>query len=256
MTACSTFRASFVIRHLCFVIFPAIFPVLSCVHHSTLFLGHGSHAPRRRATLPSGSCCGSTPSADIGFAWATRSRWASRTRQGTADVPILGDLSSRHACIRRDGEGYLVEACARGARQRPPGARRRLAAATARGMQLGGAVRLLFRRPHPLSATARLDFVSRHRTQPSADSVLLMADACVLGPKPHSHVVCRDWTREVILYRRGQELYCRTDGPFEIDGVACSGRRPNHQEFPHRGRRVFVQFGGDTIESLSAVVAR
>jgi hypothetical protein len=81
----------------------------------------------------------------------------------------------------------------------------------------------LFRRPHPLSATARLDFLSRHRTQPSADSVLLMADTCVLGPKPHSHVVCRDWTREVILYRRQHELYCRTEGVLEIDGAACKG---------------------------------
>jgi hypothetical protein len=144
---------------------------------------------------------------------------------GTADVPILGDLSSRHACILRDGEGYLVQAWREvrlNGRLLPDlgwlgdGAR----------MQLGGSVRLLFRRPHPLSATARLDFLSRHRTQPSADSVLLMADACVLGPKPHSHVVCRDWTREVILFRRGKDLYCRTGGPFQVDGAACKGDHP------------------------------
>ena len=85
-------------------------------------------------------------------------------------------------------------------------------------------MRLLFRRPHALSGTARLDFLSRHRTQPSADAVLWMADSCILGPKPHSHVVCRNWTREVILYRDGQELFCRTSGPLEIDGVACEGR--------------------------------
>ncbi len=30
--------------------------------------------------------------------------------EGRADVPILGDLSKRHARIRRDGEGYLIEA--------------------------------------------------------------------------------------------------------------------------------------------------
>ena len=142
--------------------------------------------------------------------------------QGAADVPILGDLSSRHACIRRDGEGYLIEAW------REIRINGRLVQdvgwlGDGTRLQLGGAVRLLFRRPHPLSATARLDFVSRHRTQPSTDSVLLMADACVLGPKPHCHVVCRDWNREVLLFRRGQELYCRTDGPFEIDGVACRG---------------------------------
>jgi len=144
--------------------------------------------------------------------------------QCTTDVPILGDLSSRHACIRRDGEGYLIEAW-REVRVNGRVVQDVGWLGDGTRMQLGGSVRLLFRRPHPLSATARLDFLSRHRTQPSADSVLLMADACVLGPKPHSHVVCRDWTREVILYRRGQELFCRTDGAFEIDGVSCRGDR-------------------------------
>ena len=145
--------------------------------------------------------------------------------RGTADVPILGDLSSRHARILRDGEGYLVEAF-REVRVNGRVVQDVGWLGDGTRMQLGGSVRLLFRRPHPLSTTARLDFLSRHRTQPSADSVLLMADACVLGPKPHSHVVCRDWTREVILYRREQELYCRTAGAFEIDGVACRGDGP------------------------------
>jgi hypothetical protein len=143
-------------------------------------------------------------------------------RQASADVPILGDLSSRHARIWRDGEGYLIEAT-REVRidDRPvqnvgwlrDGSR----------IQLGGSVRLMFRRPHPLSATARLDFVSRHRTQPSADAALLMAETCVLGPKRHAHVVCPDWTREVVLYRRGPGLYCRAAGAFEIDGIAHNG---------------------------------
>ena len=91
-------------------------------------------------------------------------------------------------------------------------------------IQLGESVRLMFRRPHALSGTVRLDFLSRHRTQPSADAVLWMADSCILGPKPHSHVVCRNWTREVILYRDGQELFCRTGGAWEIDGDGCEGR--------------------------------
>ncbi len=29
---------------------------------------------------------------------------------GNVDVPILGDISPRHARIHRDGEGYLIEA--------------------------------------------------------------------------------------------------------------------------------------------------
>lgn len=142
--------------------------------------------------------------------------------RGIADIPILGDLSSRHARICRDGEGYMIEAF-HGVRidSRPvhdigwlrDGSR----------IELGESVRLLLRRPHSLSRTARLDFISRHRTQPSTDGVLLMADTCVLGPKPHSHVVCRNWTREAILFRREGELYCRMAGEFKIDGVVCTG---------------------------------
>jgi hypothetical protein len=141
------------------------------------------------------------------------------------DVPILGDLSARHARIRRDGEGYLIEAIRETrVNGRPVG----LATALADGntIQLGEAVRLSFRQPHVLSATARLDFASRHRTQPSVDAVILMADACVLGPRPQSHVVCHDWPDEVILYRRGKQLYCRTEGEVEIDGVRSQGGGP------------------------------
>jgi hypothetical protein len=143
-------------------------------------------------------------------------------RQGSADVPILGDLSSLHARVRRDEEGYLIEALREVRVDDRPVAGIGWLREGSR-IQLGGSVRLLFRRPHPLSATARLDFVSRHRTQPSADAVLLMADTCVLGPKRHAHVVCRDWPRDVILYRRGEQLYCRAAGAFEIDGTTCNG---------------------------------
>ena len=98
----------------------------------------------------------------------------------------------------------------------------------------------------PLSGTARLDFVSRHRTQPSADAVLLMADSCVLGPEAAQ-------PRRLPRLAAGgdpvtgttNDLYCRTAGGLEIDGVACTDRGPLHQELPRRGRRVFVQPGGD-----------
>ena len=144
---------------------------------------------------------------------------------GEVDVPILGDLSRRHARIRRDGEGYLIEAF------RPVCVDGRLVQREAllgdgSRIQLGDGVRLVFRRPHALSATARLDFTSRHRTQPSVDAVLLMADSCVLGPKLHSHVVCRQWREEVVLYRHDDRLYCRTATPVEIDGRRCKDRGP------------------------------
>lgn len=140
------------------------------------------------------------------------------------DLPILGDLSKRHALIWRDGEGYLIEAI-RDVRVDGQLVGRVAGLKDGSVIQLGSGVRLVFRRPHALSATARLDFASGHRTQPSVDAVLLMADSCVLGPKRHSHIVCRDWRDEVVLYRHENQLYCRATSPMEIDGRRCpSGR--------------------------------
>ncbi|NLY00523.1 MAG: FHA domain-containing protein [Rhodopirellula sp.] len=145
--------------------------------------------------------------------------------QSKVDIPILGDISGRHAKISRDGEGYLIEAF------RPVwvnGRAVRQSAMLADGsvVQLGSAVKLSFRRPHALSATARLDFLSSHRTQPSVDGVLLMADSCVLGPRPQSHVVCGNWPNEVVLFRHGDRLQCRTRGWLEIDGSQYTDRGP------------------------------
>ncbi len=163
---------------------------------------------------------------------------------GRVDVPILGDVSGRHARIRRDSEGYLIEALRD---VKVDGRQIEHTALLSDGarIQLGEAVRLLFRRPLALSATARLEFLSRHRTHPSTDAVLLMADACVLGPKLHSHVLCRDWPQEVVIYRHEGQLYCRTAGSFEIDGL-----RHRERGLIHRNARI----AGDRFSlSLEAI---
>lgn len=165
-----------------------------------------------------------------------------------ADIPILGDLSTRHARIRRDGEGYLIEAIhevrlngrpVSGMAPLEDGAR----------IALGSAVRMVFHRPHALSATARLDFESHHRTQPSADAILLMADACVLGPGRHCHVVCRSWPEELILYRHDDDLYCRGKGAIQIDGVSYEQRgiltRNSHVTFDQYAL-CLEDFGGES----------
>jgi hypothetical protein len=142
---------------------------------------------------------------------------------GSIDVPILGDISPRHAKIHRDGEGYIIEAIRD---VRVDGRIVRPVATLNDGcrIELGESVKMSFHRPHALSGTARLDFVSRHRTLPSTDAVVLMADSCILGPKRHCHIFCRNWPREVIIYRHDEELFCRTAGNFKIDGVSCYDR--------------------------------
>jgi hypothetical protein len=139
---------------------------------------------------------------------------------GPADVPILADLSRRHATIRREQEGYTILATSPH-RIGVNGRAITSAGALTDGcvIELGGSVRIRFRQPHPLSQTARLEFLSHHRTRPGADAVLLFASTCVLGPKRASHVVCRNWNDEVLLSRQGDGLQCRASGRFEIDGV-------------------------------------
>lgn len=136
----------------------------------------------------------------------------------SVDVPILADLSTRHAIIHRSGEGYLLEPI-RPTRIDGRDVNGVTAMADGNVIELGGAVKLRFRRSHALSATARLEFVSRHRTQPPTDGVLLMAESCVLGPAAQAHVVCPGWSREVVLSRNQGQLQCRAGGPVEIDGT-------------------------------------
>ena len=144
------------------------------------------------------------------------------------DIPINGDLARHHAVLRRSGEAYLLE---------PVGTRRddhtwldgRLVtepATIADGdeVQFGSSVTLRFRQPHPLSASCRLEFLSSHRTAPSADAVLIMSDSCVLGPRLSSHVVCRHWKDDLVLARSGRKLTCISKRPIVVDGVAVQKR--------------------------------
>jgi hypothetical protein len=141
---------------------------------------------------------------------------------GRVDVPILGDVSRQHAKIHRNGEGYLITPL------RPTRVHGRsidsvTSLADGSLIELGEGVQLRFRRPHALSGTARLEFVSRHRTQPSCDAVLFLADSCILGPAANCHVVCRNWSQQIVLFRQEEQLWCRTSGRFQIDGRMCDG---------------------------------
>jgi hypothetical protein len=139
------------------------------------------------------------------------------------DVPIMADLSRLHAWIERDGEGYLLRAV-RPAAVNGHSVREKSVLADESEIVLGVGVRLKFRRPTPLSTTARLELASAHRLSLPTEAVLLMAETLIVGPKTGSHVVAPGWTREVVVYRQGEELWCRTPGGFEVDGQSCQDR--------------------------------
>jgi hypothetical protein len=142
---------------------------------------------------------------------------------GSVDVPILGDLSRRHAVIRRDREAYVLTplhgTAVDGKAITEPTVLRDKSV-----IKLGDAVQITFRKPHALSATAVLEINSHHRTEPAVDCVVLMSESCILGPQGHSHVRCRDWKTDLVLFRRGEDLMCRTHSPVEIDGQTCIGQ--------------------------------
>lgn len=145
------------------------------------------------------------------------------------DLPLLAEVSPRHATIRRHGDAYLLERYGTSAGPvrldgRPVGVAQVLHDG---GMiELGGGdhlVRLRFTQRHPWSASARLDFLSRHRTSPWCDSVLLLADTLILGPGRSSHVRCPDWERDVMLVRQQERLNMSYRGHYTVNGRAVEG---------------------------------
>lgn len=152
-------------------------------------------------------------------------RLGQATPDAAIDLPMLADLSRHHATFRRDEEGYTIEPV----RDVKLNHERITSTSWINDgslLEMGPALKLRFRRPHPLSATARLDFVSHHRTQPSSSAVLLMADTLILGPESNNHVVCRGWPHDVILHRQHGGLFCTSSTPIEVDGRRYESRAP------------------------------
>jgi hypothetical protein len=139
-----------------------------------------------------------------------------------ADLVLLANLSRRHATFTRSGDGYVLEAhgpCK--VSDRTVEERTRLN--NNYRLELGSGVRLRFRIPSVLSATAVIDFVSDHRPSRSIDGVVLMEDTCLMGPTSDNHIVCPDWTETVLLYRKPDGFWCKSRSQVSIDGRMTEG---------------------------------
>ena len=160
--------------------------------------------------------------------------------EGGAEIAILADLSRRHASIQRERESYVLtpihRVCVDGVELTGP----RVLKENAR-IELGESVRLRFGKPHALSNTATLTLESHHKTEPAVDGILLMAESCVLGSQPQSHIPCRGWTDDLVLFRRGEELQFRTAAnvtvknskgkPASLGGVLTDNTRIDSDRF-------------------------
>lgn len=170
-----------------------------------------------------------------------------------ADVPLLADLARRHATFARTAGGdWLLEGKAivqidgqtigRQAALRD-GAQIALSRPAA---QPRSAVRLRFRLPSALSATARLDFESDHRPARSVDAVILMDQNCLLGPGGDCHVRCPDWPATVILFRR--------DGEFHVTSrVGCAHQPSNGDRDQARGAKPTLLADSRTMDDTGRV---
>ena len=142
-----------------------------------------------------------------------------------ADVPLMGDLSRNHATLVRSNESYLIDprhpSYVNGKVVTEPTVLR-----DGDVIRLGPSVELEFRQPSPVSATARLAIVSRHRLPIAVDGVLLMAETCIVGAEGQAHIAAPAMKDPVVLYRQGPSLWCRARGGFEADGRTCAARAP------------------------------
>jgi hypothetical protein len=142
-----------------------------------------------------------------------------------ADIPLMGDLSRNHATLLRNGEGYLLQAHHASFVNGKPVVDQVLLR-DGDVIRLGSTVELEFRQPSPVSATARLAIVSRHRFPLAVDGVLLMAETCIAGAAPQAHIPAPTLKDPVVLYRQAGTLWCRAAGAFEVDGRTCAARAP------------------------------
>src|ERR1019366_4319544 len=113
----------------------------------------------------------------------------------------------QHATLARDGEGYVIRAI------KPTfvNGKSVTTAPLKDGdvIRLGSTVELEFRQPSPVSTTARLQVISRHRLPLSVDGVILMAETCIVGDSKQAHILAPGQANPVVLYRQGSALWGR-----------------------------------------------
>lgn len=169
-----------------------------------------------------------SPSVAIGQP-TTPGRFAAEARRpddevhGLIDIPVMADISRRHALVERHGEHYLLRPLRSvlGGNSSPTQPRR-LGNGTRfeLGERPGRGLQMRFDLPNVCSLTGRLVVESKHRLQPHADGILLLADSCLVGPAEDAHVCIPRLSRTLVIHRRADgRLVFRTAGSYDVDGT-------------------------------------
>lgn len=145
------------------------------------------------------------------------------TEGSTVSIPLQADVRQRHARIETIAGQHLIQPLgpvAVAGRQVPVD--ESIAIKSGQLISLGDKVELSYRQEHPLSKSARLDFVSRHRTLPWSDGVILAGQSIILGPNPNNHVFCPGWKADLILFRRNDQWFAKSKIGFCVDDQALA----------------------------------
>lgn len=131
------------------------------------------------------------------------------------DIPIMANLSRLHLTLKRRGESYSLDPHASTLLGERALEHETYLSSNSQ-FQIAG-VGFRFRQPTVLSASAVLDRLTSHRIAEGAEGVVLMEDLCLLGPGADHHIVCRHWEYPIILFRRNNQLFCKSPGPLFVD---------------------------------------
>jgi hypothetical protein len=125
----------------------------------------------------------------------------------SVDLAIRGDISRNAAVIQRVGEDHVLQPTQTVEFAGTPTDRPVL---LADGMKFSlGRVELKYTRPSKLSATARLELMGNNRWQPLLTAAILLGESCILGAGSGCHIRCPEWSEQVMLFRNGEQWFCR-----------------------------------------------
>ena len=136
----------------------------------------------------------------------------------SVSIPLQADVRQRHARLETIAGQHVIQPLgpvAIDGREVPVD--ESIAIRTGQQISLGSKVRLAYHQDHPLSKSARLDFVSRHRTLPWSDGVVLAGQSIILGPNPNNHIFCPNWKSDLVLFRRGDTWIGKSKLEFCVD---------------------------------------
>lgn len=137
------------------------------------------------------------------------------------DIPLLADISRRQATLRRDGEGYVLEADKRTLVNGVPAERTNLRSGDR--ITLGDSCQLRFEIPLAGSTSARLTLVSGHRLACPVQEVLLLSESLIFG-KEKSHVRVSSLRQPVMVFKSRGGLSVRHAGRMTLHGKQITDR--------------------------------